>query len=48
MVIQPFQLMDGGRVYQAKELMFLRLGLPVLTPLIPADSEVQILDEYFV
>jgi hypothetical protein len=48
LLIQPFQLTDGGRVSKAKRLMLLRLSLPVLASLIPADFEAQTIDEYLV
>jgi hypothetical protein len=48
LLIQLFQLIDGERVFKAKRSMFLGLNLPVLASLIPADFEVQTIDEYLV
>jgi radical SAM superfamily enzyme YgiQ (UPF0313 family) len=40
-------LIEGGKVFKAKKLMFPRLSLPVLASLTPSDIEVQIVDEHF-
>lgn len=47
LLIQPSQLLEGGKVFKAKRLMFPRLSLPVLAALTPPDIEVQIVDEHF-
>lgn len=47
LLIQPSQIIDGGKVYKAKKIMFPRLSLPVLASLCPPDVQVQIIDEYF-
>jgi radical SAM superfamily enzyme YgiQ (UPF0313 family) len=47
LLIQPSQIIDGGKVYKAKKLMFPRLSLPVLASLTPPEIQVEIIDEYF-
>ena len=47
LLIQPSQIVDGGKVYKAKKLMFPRLSLPVLASLTPPEFEIKIIDEYF-
>ena len=47
LLIQPSQIVDGGKVYKVKKLMFPRLSLPVLASLTPPEFEVKIIDEYF-
>ena len=47
LLIQPSQIIDGGKVYKAKKLMFPRLSLPVLASLTPPEIPVAIIDEYF-
>jgi radical SAM superfamily enzyme YgiQ (UPF0313 family) len=46
-LVQPSQLLEGGKVFKANKLMFPRLSLPVLASLTPPDIEVQIVDEHF-
>jgi radical SAM superfamily enzyme YgiQ (UPF0313 family) len=47
LLIQPSQIIDGGKVYKAKKLMFPRLSLPVVASLTPPEFNVKIVDEYF-
>ena len=47
LLIQPSQIIDGGKVYKAKKIMFPRLSLPVLASLTPPEIQVEIIDEYF-
>lgn len=47
LLIQPSQIIDGGKVYKAKKIMFPRLSMPVLASLTPPNFLVEILDEYF-
>jgi hypothetical protein len=47
LLVQPSQLIDGGKLYKAKKLMFPRLSLPVLASLTPSEIQVKIIDEYF-
>ncbi len=47
LLIQPSQLIGGGKVYKAKKLMFPRLSLPVLASLTPPEIQIEIIDEYF-
>lgn len=47
LLIQPSQIIDGGKVYKAKKLMFPRLSLPVLASITPPEIQVEIIDEYF-
>lgn len=47
LLVQPSQLLEGGKVFKAKRLMFPRLSLPVLAFLTPADIPVRIIDEHF-
>lgn len=47
LLIQPSQIIDGGKVYKAQKLMFPRLSLPVLASLTPSEIQVEIIDEYF-
>ncbi len=47
LLIQPSQIIDGGKVYKAKKIMFPRLSLPVLASLTPPEIQVEIVDEYF-
>jgi radical SAM superfamily enzyme YgiQ (UPF0313 family) len=47
LLIQPSQILEGGRIFKANKLMFPRLSLPVLASLTPSDTEVQIVDEHF-
>lgn len=47
LLIQPSQIIDGGKLYKARKIMFPRLSLPVVASLTPPDFSVEILDEYF-
>jgi radical SAM superfamily enzyme YgiQ (UPF0313 family) len=47
LLIQPSQIIEGGKVYKAERLMFPRLSLPVLASLTPPEIQAQIIDEYF-
>ena len=47
LLIQPSQIVEGGKVYKAKKLMFPRLSLPVLASLTPPEFGIKIIDEYF-
>jgi len=47
LLVQPSQLIEGGKVFKAKKLMFPRLSLPVLASLTPPDFEVKIIDDHF-
>jgi radical SAM superfamily enzyme YgiQ (UPF0313 family) len=47
LLIQPSQIIDGGRAYKAKKLMFPRLSLPYLASLTPPEIQVEIIGEYF-
>jgi radical SAM superfamily enzyme YgiQ (UPF0313 family) len=47
LLIQPSQIIDGGKVYKSKKIMFPRLSLPVLASLCPPETEIKIIDEYF-
>lgn len=40
LLIQPSQIVDGGKVYKAKKLMFPRLSLPYLASLTPPEIRV--------
>jgi hypothetical protein len=40
-------LIEGGKVFKAKKLMFPRLSLSVLIPLTPADIPVLNIEEHF-
>jgi radical SAM superfamily enzyme YgiQ (UPF0313 family) len=46
-LIQPSQILDGGRVLKTQKLMFPRLSLPALASLTPPDIEIRIIDEHF-
>ena len=47
LLIQPSQIINGGKVYKAKKIMFPRLSLPLLASLTPPEIQVEIIDEYF-
>jgi radical SAM superfamily enzyme YgiQ (UPF0313 family) len=46
-LIQPSQILDGGKILKTQKLMFPRLSLPVLASLTPPDVEIRIIDEHF-
>lgn len=47
LLIQPSQIIEGGKVYKAKKVMLPRLSLPVVASLTPPEIQVEIIDEYF-
>jgi hypothetical protein len=46
LLIQPSQIIEGGKMQKAKKTFFARLSLPDLASLIPPEFQVD-LDEYF-
>jgi len=47
LLVQPSQLLNGGKIFKAQKLMSPRLSLPVLASLTPPDIPVQIIDDHF-
>ena len=47
LLIQPSQIIAGGKVYKAKKIMFSHLNLPALASLTPPEFRIEIIDEYF-